>query len=154
MLAELIGHLGHRLRPLLVKGSQNSNNILYIIAFSSEKKKQKKERKRKARFSHLSDMKDNPITKFFACRRKDYKRQKEETNKKRQKKERRKKNTHSLTLSILILKKIHFLVGLLINWCWQLGVSTGRARLGLCPTQTRPDPIYSGGGKYGLKPTR
>ena len=35
-----------------------------------------------------------------------------------QKKERRKK-THSLTLSILNIKKTVFLVGLLINWCWQ-----------------------------------
>ena len=101
MLAELIGHLGHRLRPLLVKGPPNSNNILYNIVFSSSKKKKKKrKRKRKARFSHLSDMKANPITKLFACRRKDYKRQIEETNKKKQKKERRKekKNTHSLLL--------------------------------------------------------
>ena len=99
MLAELIGHLGHRLRPLLVKGPPNSNNILYNIVFSSEKKKKKRKRKRKARFSHLSDMKANPITKLFACRRKDYKRQIEETNKKRQKKERRKKK-HSLSPSL------------------------------------------------------
>ena len=48
-------------------------------------------------------MKANPITKLFAYRRKDYKRQIEETNKKRQKKERRKKKT--LTLSFFILKK-------------------------------------------------
>ena len=60
-------------------------------------------------------MKANPITKSLACkrkdykrqkslacRRKDYKRQKEETNKK---KKEEKKNTHSLILSILILKK-------------------------------------------------
>ena len=47
-----------------------------------------------------------PITKSLACKIKDYKRQKEETNKKKvEKKEKRKKNTHSLTLSILILKK-------------------------------------------------
>ena len=42
MLAELIGNLGHRLRPLLVKGPPNSNNILYNITFSSRKKKKKR----------------------------------------------------------------------------------------------------------------
>ena len=46
--AETIGHLGYRLRPLLVRGPPNSNNILYNIAFSSGKK----EKKRGGRFSH------------------------------------------------------------------------------------------------------
>ena len=53
-----------------------------------------------------------PITKSLACRRKDYKRHKEETNKKKAKKrKKKKKNTHSLTLSILILKK-----NILFSW--------------------------------------
>ena len=38
-LAKAIGHLGHRLRPPLIRGPLNSNNILYNITFSSGKKK-------------------------------------------------------------------------------------------------------------------
>ena len=49
-------------------------------------------------------MKANPITKFFACRRKDYKRQIEETNKKKVEK-RKKKKKKTLTLSFFFLKK-------------------------------------------------
>ena len=42
-LAKAIGHLGHRLRPPLIRGPLNSNNILYNITFSSRKKKKKEE---------------------------------------------------------------------------------------------------------------
>ena len=39
--AKPIGHLGQRLRPPLVRGPSNNNNILYNITFSSEKEKKK-----------------------------------------------------------------------------------------------------------------
>ena len=41
MPAEPIGDLGRGLRPPLVRGPPNSNNIVYNIVFSSEKKKKK-----------------------------------------------------------------------------------------------------------------
>ena len=45
--AEAVGHLGHHLMPPLIRGSLNSNNILYNIEFSSgEKKKKEKEKER------------------------------------------------------------------------------------------------------------
>ena len=40
--AEAIGHLGHHLMPPLIRGSPNSNNILYNIEFSYGKKKKKR----------------------------------------------------------------------------------------------------------------
>ena len=43
--AEAIGHLGHHLMPPLIRGSPNSNNILYNIEFSSGKKKKKEKEK-------------------------------------------------------------------------------------------------------------
>ena len=69
--AEPIGHLGHRLRPPVVRGPPNSNNILYNIAFSSKKKKN-------------TDViwRLIPSPNLLAYRRKDYKKQKEEINKK------------------------------------------------------------------------
>ena len=42
--AEAIGHLGYRLRPLLVRGPPNSNNMLYNITFSSRKKEKNKKK--------------------------------------------------------------------------------------------------------------
>ena len=53
------------------------------------------------------------------CKRQNH-RKKKQIRKGRKKKEGKKKHSHSLTLSILILiKKILFLVDLLINSCWQ-----------------------------------
>ena len=80
MPAEPIGDLGRGLRPPLVRGPPNSNNIVYNIIFSFEKKNTyislvckredykrpishlEKKKKNEARFSHLSDMKSNAIT--------------------------------------------------------------------------------------------
>ena len=50
--AEAVGHLGHHLMPPLIRGSPNSNNILYNIEFSSGKKKKKGKRKRKITNGH------------------------------------------------------------------------------------------------------
>ena len=67
--AEAVGHLGHHLMPPLIRGSPNSNNILYNIEFSSGKKKKEKEKERlqtaitkshqamKARFSQRKKLK-------------------------------------------------------------------------------------------------
>ena len=50
--AKVIGHLGHHLMPPLIRGSPNSNNILYNIEFSYGKKKKKGKRKRKITNGH------------------------------------------------------------------------------------------------------
>ena len=67
--AEAVGHLGHHLMPPLIRGSPNSNNILYNIEFSSGEKKKEKEKERlqtaitkshqamKARFSQRKKLK-------------------------------------------------------------------------------------------------
>ena len=84
MLAQPIGDLGGGLRPPRVRGPPNSNNIVYNIVFSSEKKKKihtyislvcrREDYKRP--ISHLKKKKNNNEARFSSIKKKEEKKKK------------------------------------------------------------------------------
>ena len=84
MPAQPIGDLGGGLRPPRVRGPPNSNNIVYNIVFSSEKKKKntyihifglQKRRLQKAHFS-FEKKKNNNEARFSSIKKKEEKKKK------------------------------------------------------------------------------
>ena len=79
MPTQPISDLGGGLRPPLVRGPPNSNNIVYNIVFSSEKKNYIHIfgwQKRSLQKAHFSSEKKKKIHTYISlvCRREDYKR--------------------------------------------------------------------------------
>ena len=81
MPAQPIGDLGGGLRPPLVRGPPNSNNIVYNIVFSSEKKityislvGRREDYKRP--ISHLKKKKNNNEARFSSIKKKEEKKKK------------------------------------------------------------------------------